>query len=282
MSEIVLPRDLAENDSTKEIQIFRASLKKLERRDWWLWWTAVVIILLLTLAVISLTVPTFFNQSDHNYQFNVRQSVRALLGLVLLFNIYAIYQQLFIKRMRRQMATHLDMLVRMKTQAEEFRKLATVDPLTGLHNRRVAEQRLASEIARSQRYGQPLAVLVIDLNGFKQINDHFGHAAGDAVLREFAGRLNRAIRGSDIAMRMGGDEFMVLLPGTLPDEVKHLLRRLQNIDVQMQNTRIGVTFSAGWAGYVPGETPEQMLERADQGLYAQKRNFKGTPAILTG
>jgi len=279
MSEIVLPPDLAEIDSEKEIRNFEALLEKLERRDLWLWWTAVAVMLLLTVAVISLTLPGLVGSPAQRFEFNLQLSVRALVGLVLLFNVYAIYQQLLMKRMRAQVAAQLDMLIRMKTRAEEFRKLATVDPLTGLHNRRVAEQRLAGEVARSQRYRQPLTVMMLDLDGFKQVNDRHGHAAGDAVLREFAVRLNTAIRGSDVAMRIGGDEFMVLLPGTLPEEVNHLLPRLRKIRVDVQGSSVRVTFSAGWTGYIPGDTPEIMLERADQALYARKRDGKAAASI---
>ena len=282
MSEIILPPDLAEHDSEKEIRNFEALLRKLEQRDRRLWWTAVAVMLLLTLAVISLTLPGLIGTPAQKFEFNLHQSVRALVALVLLFNIYAIYQQLLMKRMRTKVATQLDLLIRMKAQSEEFRKLATVDPLTGLHNRRIAEQRLAGEVARSRRYGQPLTVMMLDLDGFKVVNDQHGHAAGDALLREFAIRLNAAIRSSDVAMRIGGDEFMVLLPGTLPEEVNYLLPRLQKIQVDVRGTAIHVTFSAGWAGYTPGDTPEKLLERADQALYAQKRGDKPVASISSG
>jgi diguanylate cyclase len=149
-----------------------------------------------------------------------------------------------------------------------------LDPLTGLYNRRLAEQRLTGEVSRSQRYGHPLTVLVIDLNGFKQINDRHGHAAGDLVLKLFAERLNSAIRASDLAVRMGGDEFMVLLPECQPEQVQTLLNRLNSMAVEFHGENIPVTYAAGWAGYRPGETAEQMLERADQALYADKRAKK--------
>lgn len=279
MSEIILPPDLAEIDSDREICNFEVLLRKLERRDRRLWWTAVAVMLLLTLTVISLTLPGLIGTPAQKFEFNLHQSVRALVALVLLFNIYAIYQQLLMKRMRAQVAAQLELLMRMRAQAEEFRKLATVDPLTGLHNRRIAEQRLAGEVARSRRYGQPLTVMMLDLDGFKQVNDQHGHAAGDALLREFALRLNAAIRSSDVAMRIGGDEFMVLLPGTLPEEVNHLLPRLREIRVDVRGIAIRVTFSAGWAGYIPGDTPEKLLERADQELYTQKRDGKNADSI---
>jgi len=266
-----LERELPEINSVSRMRDIQANLQRLERRDWWLWWAAITVILLLTAAVVSLSLPTLLKETDRYFQFNLNLAVRALVGLVLLFNIYTIYQQVLIKRLRFQMAEHVEMMARLKVRAEEFHKLATLDPLTGLYNRRLAEQRLVGEVSRSQRYGHPLTVLVLDLNGFKPINDRYGHAAGDAVLRAFAERLNTVIRASDLAVRMGGDEFMVILPECLPQQVQTLLDRFSGFAVEHRGTKIAVTYSAGWAGYRQGETPEQLLERADQALYAEKR-----------
>jgi diguanylate cyclase (GGDEF)-like protein len=261
----------------EEIQ---ATLVELERRRGGLWWTAAIVIFLLMAAIASFAItPALLRAGQRFAGLNLNNAVRGLAAVVLLFIIYAVYQQVSMKKMRIRMVTHLEMLARAKSQAEEFRRLATVDPLTGLHNRRNAEQLLASEMARAQRYNQPLAVLMMDLDGFKQINDLYGHATGDVVLREFSSRLRSAIRGSDTAMRMGGDEFLVLLPGTLPEEVQHLVRRLDKIAVTVGQTVIDVTFSAGSAGCVTGETPAQILERADRALYAQKRSLKNRPPL---
>jgi diguanylate cyclase (GGDEF)-like protein len=269
-----LERELPEINSVTRMRDIQESLQRLERRDWWLWWAAVTVILLLTAAIVSLSVPALLKESDQYFQFNLNLAVRGLVGLVLIFNIYTIYQQVLIKRLRHQMAEHVDMMSRLKVRAEEFHKLATLDPLTGLYNRRLAEQRLAGEVSRSQRYGHPLTVLLLDLNDFKQINDRYGHAAGDAVLRAFAERLNGVIRASDLAVRMGGDEFMVVLPECLPQQTQTLLDRLSPLEVELTGQRIPVRCAAGWAGYRQGETPEQMLERADQALYAEKRSTK--------
>jgi diguanylate cyclase (GGDEF)-like protein len=179
-----------------------------------------------------------------------------------------------IKRLRRQLSEQLDAMGRLQSRAEEFHKQATVDALTGLYNRRFGEQRLAAEAARSRRHGHPLTVVALDLNNFKQINDRYGHPAGDLVLKEFAVRLNSAIRVSDLAVRMGGDEFLVLLPECPAEQVQAMLSRLSPLEVDYRGQKIDVSCSAGWVGYERGETAEQFLERADQTLYADKRARK--------
>ncbi len=260
--------------SESSLQEIQASLEKLERRDWWLWSLAIVVMLLLTVAVVSLTFPGLLKIEDPFFQYSLNQAVRGLVGLVLLFNTYTVYQQVMIKRLRRQLSKQLDAMSRLEMRAVEFRKQASIDALTGLANRRFGEQRLAAEAARSQRYGHPLTVLALDLNEFKQINDRYGHPAGDQVLKEFAARLNSAIRVSDLAVRMGGDEFLVLLPECPLEQVHGLLARLRSLVVDYQEHKIPVKFSAGWVGYERGETPAKFLARADQTLYADKRAGK--------
>jgi diguanylate cyclase (GGDEF)-like protein len=116
-----------------------------------------------------------------------------------------VYQQWLIKRLRTQTAKHLEILSRLRIRAEEFHELATRDPLTGLSNRRLGEERLASEVTRPERHGHRFGVLLLDLNRFKGIHDRYGHAAGDFVRKAFAKRLNRVIRASDLAVRLGGE-----------------------------------------------------------------------------
>jgi diguanylate cyclase (GGDEF)-like protein len=258
----------------KRLAEVREQLRKLERRDWWLWSMAVVVMLLLTFAVFSMSFPGLAKVDDPFFQFSLNQSVRGLIGLVLLFNTYTIYQQVAVKRLRRQFSEKLDEMRVLQIRAEEFHRLALVDPLTGLYNRRVAQERLASEASRSQRYGHPLAVVSFDLDKFKEINDTYGHLAGDQVLKEFARRLSQAIRLSDFAARMGGDEFLVLLAECSTNQVEAFLARLRHIEADCGGQKIPIRFSAGWVGYERGETTEQFLDRADRTLYADKRARK--------
>jgi diguanylate cyclase (GGDEF)-like protein len=259
----------------QQIELAQKDLRGLERRDWWLWWSAVTVMLLLTLAVVTVSLPDILKESDRVFQLNLSLAIHALVGLVLLFNIYTVYQQWLIKRLRTQTAKHLEILSRLRIRAEEFQKLATRDPLTGLSNRRLGEERLAGEVARSERHGHPLSVLLLDLNRFKGINDRYGHAAGDLALKTFAERLNKVIRASDLAVRLGGDEFMVILPECLPDSIPALLNRLGCVEVKWRDTKFILTSAAGWAGYEKGERPAQLIERADKSLYANKRSEQG-------
>jgi diguanylate cyclase (GGDEF)-like protein len=269
-TDAVMPEEPRET----RLEDLQASLKKLERRDWWLWAVAILVMLLLTLAVVSLSFPGLVKTEDPFFQYSLNQAVRGLIGLVLLFNAYSIYQQVQIKKLRRQFSEQMQVIGKLKVRAEEFHRLATVDSLTGLYNRRFAESRLAAEAARSLRYGHPLTVVYFDLNSFKQINDRHGHPAGDQVLKEFAERLNGAIRVSDYAVRMGGDEFLAILPECPAEQVQALFNRLGTIEVNYDGHIIPVKYSAGWVGYEHGETPANFLERADQLMYANKRSSK--------
>jgi diguanylate cyclase (GGDEF)-like protein len=153
-------------------------------------------------------------------------------------------------------------------------QLAIIDPLTNLYNRRCGEQRLTEEITRSHRHSTPLTVLLLDINNLKRVNDTLGHPAGDELIKHFAHRLQRAIRGSDVAVRLGGDEFLVLLPECKLNEVHNVLDRLSGMKIELGKQTIPITFASGWTDYVPGELPEDLLKRADAALYVDKRSGK--------
>src|ERR1700722_2231758 len=193
--------------------VIRESLQHLDRRQWWLGSTTVAVVLLLTLCVASFAFPGILRGTDDGiYSFYLNQAVRALVGLGLVFSVYLIYQQVQISKLRSQLGTQIESLAKVESLASEVYKLAALDQLTGLYNRRSGEQRLAEEMSLAQRHGRPLTVLLMDLDGLKAVNDRYGHAAGDTVIKNFSDRVQRAIRGSDLAVRLGGDEFMGILP----------------------------------------------------------------------
>ena len=156
---------------------------------------------------------------------------------------------------------------------------ALVDGLTGLANRRQCEETLEDELARVERFGGPLAVVVADLDWFKDINDRHGHPAGDAVLREFAVLLQEAVRDVDLAGRWGGEEFVLVLPGTdleggaqLAERIRALLaaRTLLALD----GSPIPVSASFGVAAVPPAKTATELFAAADAAMYEAKRAGK--------
>lgn len=253
----------------------QASLRHIERREWRLWFSAFAVTILLTVGIASFAFPALLSQSGDAYAFSIDLAVRGLVGLVLVFNVYVIYQQVQLNRLRRQVAEQALSVDKVEMIAEEVYKMAVLDSTTGLFNRRYAEQRLREEIARSKRHGRPLTVISFDLDNFKEVNDNHGHDAGDRALITFADRLSKATRGSDVAARYGGDEFLVLLPECKTGDVQYVLKRLQDIQVEIDGASTKICFSAGWADYIREESPEELLRRADEALYANKRMTKG-------
>jgi diguanylate cyclase (GGDEF)-like protein len=150
------------------------------------------------------------------------------------------------------------------------------DPLTGLANRRAFEEELAREVARAVRAGAPLAVVALDVDRFKAVNDRHGHAAGDAVLRELAARACAGVRAGDLAARIGGEEFALLLPGAALPDALELAERVRAAiaaaSVDVGGTPLAVTVSLGCAALAPGEPPAALLARADARLYEAKRD----------
>jgi diguanylate cyclase (GGDEF)-like protein len=156
---------------------------------------------------------------------------------------------------------------------------ALVDGLTGLANRRQAEDALATEISRAERFDNPLTVVLADLDDFKALNDHYGHPAGDAVLRGFAGILEETLRESDLSGRWGGEEFLLLLPGTDSPGAMLLAERIRatlagRAILTPDGAAVRVTSSFGLASHVPGMSEIELVTAADSALYAAKRAGK--------
>ncbi|HLZ52245.1 MAG TPA: GGDEF domain-containing protein [Candidatus Acidoferrum sp.] len=262
------PADLRlETSNEREIV---ENLRKIEKRDWWVWANSIFVMLLLTGALISFALPSLRQGGTTLFRIKFSEAIFGLVALVLVFIGYTIYQQVLIKRLRRQLAER-------QHHTLILRELAMIDALTGLYNRRFAKQRLAAEVARSTRKGHPLTVVLLDLNEFKHINDTYGHAAGDLVLQEFAAALNRVVRSGDLAVRMGGDEFLLILPECNLAQLQLVLDRLGPVEVVWEGRKFTIKYSVGWKEYGPGDEPESMLAAADQALYANKRAAKQAP-----
>ena len=165
----------------------------------------------------------------------------------------------------------------------EARQLADLDALTGLHNRRFFHETLARECARAHRYERNLALIVFDLDDFKVVNDRVGHLAGDAALAEAAGRVREVARTSDIACRVGGDEFAVILPESSLQDADQLYRRiLHAVSSQPLGPAGKVSLSAGIAELRPEDEPVAFFKRADEALYRAKESGKSRVVASIG
>jgi diguanylate cyclase (GGDEF)-like protein len=161
---------------------------------------------------------------------------------------------------------------RLRAAHERIITLMYTDILTGIANRRIFLESLGAAISFAQRHQTPLSIIMADLDNFKSVNDTFGHNAGDQVLQAFATLLMQNSRQEDLAARFGGEEFIMMLPGTGAEEAAVLGERLRCDwkEMTFPGFSIRVTASFGVAAYQPGETLDGFIERADQGLYDAK------------
>ncbi|KAB0495533.1 GGDEF domain-containing protein [Pseudomonas moorei] len=157
---------------------------------------------------------------------------------------------------------------------EEQRQKALIDPLTGLPNRAAWSERLDQEISHWQRHGNTLMLAMLDLDHFKRINDNYGHLAGDKVLKLIASVLRKRLRSTDFIARFGGEEFVLLMPSTVPAAGMKLLELLRaSIEAcpfHFKGERVTITISMGLTAFRPGEHSDLVLKRADQALYRAK------------
>lgn len=175
--------------------------------------------------------------------------------------------------------------VRSALRVRELQELlaarAMIDGLTGLYNRAYFDRRLAEEAARSGRHGTPLALVMVDVDRFKSVNDHFGHPGGDRVLREVSTLLRATARVTDIACRYGGEEFALIAPGSTAAEAAVLAERLRTaVPTTLLPDRRPVTASFGVAA-LGGGTAEELVSAADGALYRAKCNGRDRVEVAT-
>ncbi len=201
----------------------------------------------------------------------------APLGLLTIFTRAS--EQTFSEEQVRELeelATRAGPAIENARRFREARQLADLDALTGLHNRRYFHETLAREVARAHRYDRKLALIIFDLDDFKAINDRIGHLSGDGVLAEAAERVREVVRSADIACRVGGDEFAVILPESKLRDADQLYARLQKAVSARPVGQAGpLTISAGVAELQPDDDAIAFFQRADHALYGAKEAGKG-------
>lgn len=204
-------------------------------------------------------------------------SLPAIVGYVFALRLQKTERQEFwlrcqLQEINRELKDEVEQRVALQ---EELEHQATTDMLTGLPNRRAFVARCSAELARVQRSGEALSLAMFDLDHFKQVNDRYGHAAGDAVLRSVGQLCTHSFRGEDMAARVGGEEFLVLLPGCRLEQAAALMERfvstLAETDIDLGTQTLRVTATAGVVQQQASASLDALLASADAALYAGKQ-----------
>jgi diguanylate cyclase (GGDEF)-like protein len=249
-------------------------LSLIQQRDSSLSRYSIFVSLLLVVAIITLAAMAAHQGAGTFLKIRLTEAIFALIALIVLFNVYTIRQEFLIKGLRAELSDK-------QAQFYGLRNQSMIDPLTGLYNRRFAEQRLAAEVARTQRMGHPLALVLLDLKSFSLINERLGREAGDQALREFSARMSSVIRGSDLAVHLEADKFMMILPECATEQLNRVLSRLTPVELHWKGHEIPIQFAASCKQYQIGETSEEFIARVEQNLATTKRTGAKAPHFET-
>ena len=258
-------------------QDFQQSLRILDVISSWQFWGSALVLALLPVAMILLalsSVLTRVGPFDRRYDGLLAAGILGVAWVASGLTLY--YQRQRLAGLREGLVVQMDRATRSRVNAEKFYGLSILDALTGLYNRRFGGSRLDEEIGRVEESKNPLPLQVaaIDFDKFKNINDKYGHAAGDLALKTFSRRLQRALRACDVPIRVGGDEFLVILPECPPEKVDLVWSRIGSIVMNFEGHEIPVRYSHGLAQYQVGDTSDSLIKRADERLYQEKAKRK--------
>lgn len=246
-------------------------LSKLERRDWELWLIVSLTGVLVATGLAAIVFPAAFLKHD-NMHFEVtvsRPLATGLFTLLALLNTYLVTKRLEIRRLREK-------LLSSTIQQELIRQQSFTDPLTEIYNRRSMEEIAGRFISHARRLKNPLSLLLIDVDRFKNVNTTFGHLTGDVVLADTAALLKSSVRGSDAVFRYGGDEFVIILADTSRSGAGKVIDRIRAylLDWNRAGTLDGfeLSLSIGISEWSDGVTLDELLDEADRQMYAAKAN----------
>ncbi len=257
------PSPLEGSGAFRALQI-ETDLRQLGRSEWWLWFSACAVTLLATSALVLSFLPFLFRHANHFYEIRPDQAQWGTAALVVVFNAWLVYRQWSFRRRRKQLTTQNPFPER---NGGEISEASGFDPVTGLYTRLSIEQQLGKEIGRARRENTSLSVATIHIEEFEQVTQRYGKAAIDSLLKEFARRLKKAIRGSDFAVRLASGDFLLVLTECALGEVKLFLDRIGALEITSAGEKVVIPYSTGWVDYQPGDLPSDLLKRANQILH---------------
>ena len=264
-----------EGSGVLRAQQAESGLHQIGRGEWWLWFFATLVTVLSAVAFLLSAFPSNFRHSEHFYEIRSDQARWGTLCLLLLFNGWQLYRQRNFRRQRKQLTA-----ANSGAQLGAYADSPGVDPVTGLPTQAFLEQQLGKEIARAKRQSSALSLATVHIEEFAEVSQRYGLSATDQALKELARRLKRACRGSDFAVRLSNDDFLLVLPECALGEVKLVLNRLGPLDMNCGGRRVSLEYTTGWVDYQPGDLPGDMVKRATQMLHlyeiAAKESFSAT------
>jgi len=244
-------------------------LRNLEKRDWELWLIVTGTGVLVGAGLLAILLPTAFLKSG-NLHFEITVSKELACGLLVLLtlaNTYLVSRRIEFRQLRQK-------TISTAMQNELIRLQSFTDPLTEIYNRRSLEDLAGRFIGQARRLNNPLTFLLIDVDRFKQVNTRFGHLTGDFVLTEIATLLRGSIRGTDVAIRYGGDEFLLALANTNVAGAMTVVNRIRGFLKEWNQTSslddFIVSLSIGMAEWSDGQTLDEVLDLADRNMYGEK------------
>jgi diguanylate cyclase (GGDEF)-like protein len=263
MSEIESIGDSAAPSTPEQVE---QDIRALEWRDFQLLGIAGLILLVITAGFLTVLMPQLIRRAEAELtnRPGFTSLFFGLIALLVLLNLYLFDQKMKLQHARRGLIHQLQTAERM----------ARIDPLTGVPNRRSLKESLESDISRARRNQLPLSVMVSDVDNFKSFNTRFGHLTGDRVLTDVASLLRRNFRAGDTIVRYGGDEFVVVMPDTDMDRAKAAVERLNRLidawNVNHKSCGYSLGLSCGLTQFVEGATADSLIQAADQDMYVRK------------
>jgi diguanylate cyclase (GGDEF)-like protein len=264
------PSPLEGSGAFRALQI-ETEFRQLARSEWWLWFCACTVTLLAVSALVLSFLPFLFRHTNHFYEIRSDQAQWGTAALLVVFNSWLVYRQWSFRRRRKQLTLPNPFPER---AGSEISGASGFDPVTGLHTRVSIEQQLGKEIGRARRENTSLSVATIHIDEFAQATQRYGKAAIDSVLKDFARRMKKAIRGSDFAVRLATGDFLLILTDCALGEVKLILNRVGPLEIVSAGEKVAIPYSTGWVDYQPGELPSDLLKRATQILHLYENASK--------
>ena len=260
---------LTNHDSDSVLANVNRELRTLEKRDWELWMIVTGTGVLVGAALLAVLLPTaFLKTGSLHFEITVSKELACgLLVLLTLANTYVVSRRIDFRRLRQK-------TISTAMQNELIRLQSFTDPLTEIYNRRSLEELAGRFIGQAKRLNNPLTFLLIDVDRFKQVNTRFGHLTGDFVLTEIATLLKGSIRGTDVAIRYGGDEFLIALSNTNAVGAVTVVNRIHSFLAEWNQSStlddFTISLSIGLAEWSDGKTLDEVLDLADRNMYEQK------------